>query len=197
MGRTRSRDSGRTGMLNRCKTVAVDALSTGGSAFAQLGRSQEAECHHGHHRPGCAGAGSRRRQDQGRVDREGLPGSALRRGQAELSAEAAAGRSADRGRPATRDRLAAAAHQPERQRTHPGRRRRISGRFAVCRDSRYPDRHRHARDGRRPSAGQSALLARSRQRTAHREGHSRASSANWIRRTPRTSSSASRTSTSG
>ncbi len=33
-----------------------------------------------------------------------------------------------------------------------------------------PTGHRHARDGRRPSSRQSALLARSGQRTAHREG---------------------------
>ena len=53
-----------------------------------------------------------------------LPGSALRRGQAELHPEAAEGRSADRRRPRAGDRLAAAAHPAEPQREDPGRRRR-------------------------------------------------------------------------
>ena len=59
-------------------------------------------------------ARGRRRQGDRRVAREGLPGSALRRSQAQLHPEAALGRSADRRRARTGDRLAAAAHQPGR-----------------------------------------------------------------------------------
>ena len=52
----------------------------------------------------------------GRVAREGLPGPALRRGEAQLRPQAAQRRPADRRRPRARDRLAAAAHHAEPQR---------------------------------------------------------------------------------
>ena len=61
-------------------------------------------------------ARGRRRSHHRRVDRQGLSGSALRRGEAELHPQAAEGRSADRRRPRARDRLAAAADSAEPQR---------------------------------------------------------------------------------
>ena len=121
----------------------------------------------GVHRPG-----SGRRQDQGDVARQGLPGSALRRGEAELRPDPEQGASADRRRARSRAALAAAAHHAEPQREDPaGRRRAISTRRQSAKILEMPTGADHARDGRRPPARQPALLARSGERPPDREGH--------------------------
>ncbi len=63
MGRIRSRH-GRTGMHEALKTLLLISVAGRLLLLPNWARSQEAECRHGHHRPGCAGAGSRRRPDQ-------------------------------------------------------------------------------------------------------------------------------------
>ena len=83
-------------------------------------------------------ARGRGRPDHGRVGRERLPGSALRRGEAELHPEAAEGRRAGRRRPRTGDRLAAAAHPAEPQREDPAGRRGLSRRVDARDDSGDP-----------------------------------------------------------
>src|SRR5882672_5549514 len=60
-------------------------------------------------------------------DRERLPGSAFRRGEAEFHPEAPESGPADCGRPRARDRLAAAAHSAEPQRQDSAGRGRLSG----------------------------------------------------------------------
>ena len=106
-----------------------------------------------------------------------LPGSALRRGQAELHPQAAEGRPADRRRPRARDRLAAAADSAEPQREDPaGRATAISTPRCTAQILDIPTGPDHARDGRRAPARQPALLARSGERQAHRAARSPRSS---------------------
>ena len=135
-------------------------------------------------------------RDQRRFHRQGLPGPALRRAQAQLPAQAPEGGPAGGGRPATRDRLAAAADHPEPELEDPGRALRLSGCLAVLPDPRDPDGPGHARHGRRPSAGQPALLARPGKRAPHRQGPRGQASARCSRPTPPTSRSATPISTS-
>ncbi len=151
--------------------LALAALIVAALRISAGIRGQETECRHLHHRHGGAGAGSRRRQDHGRSHRQGLPGPALRRSQAQLPAQAEKRGPADLRRAATGDRLAAAADHPVRQSAHPGGSARLSRRLAVRRDPRPPHRAGHARHGRRPSPGQPALLARSQQRPPRRPRH--------------------------
>ncbi len=137
---------------------------------------------HGHRGSGGADARGRRRQGQGGVAGQGLSGSALRRGEAELHPQAPLRRPPDRRRPRAGDRLAAAADFPEPQREDSARRGRLSGRVAErphSRDSHRPD---HARDGRRASARQSALLAGSGERPENRPGDSAEALVNEPRR---------------
>ena len=134
-------------------------------------------------------AGGRRRSHHRRGDRQGLSGSALRRGEAELHPQAAEGRRARRRRARAGDRLAAAAHSAEPQREDPAGRRRVSRRVADGADSRGADRPGHARDGRRPPARQPALLAGSGERQADREGDRRQVRRSSGRTTARSSSS--------
>ena len=68
-----------------------------------------------------ADARNRRRQREGHRPRQGLPGSAQRRSEAQFHPGRQPRRSADRRRPRTRDRLAAAAHHAEPQREDPAR----------------------------------------------------------------------------
>ena len=104
---------------------------------------------------------------------QGLPGSAFRRGEAELHPEAAGGRPADRRRPRARDRLAAAAHQQSRNAEDSAGRGRLSRRLAERADPGNSDRADHARHGRRAPARQPALLAGSRERQRIAQGDRR------------------------
>ena len=96
----------------------------------------------------------------------GLPGPALRGGQAQLHDQAQQRRPADRGRPRAGDRLAAAPHHPGPEREDPARRRGLPRRLADRAHPGHPHRPDHPRHGRRASFGQPALLARSRERQA-------------------------------
>ena len=99
------------------------ALAVLAAAPPAARRRQRHDRHRGPGRPHPPG---RWRQGQGRVHRPGLPGPALRRGQAQLHPEAREGRPARRRRPRARDRLAAAAHPAEPQREDPGGGRRAT-----------------------------------------------------------------------
>ena len=85
----------------------------------------------GHRGPGRARPRGRRRLRHGRLDRQRLPGPALRRAQAQLHSQAAEGGPAAAGRPATGDRLAAAADHAKPQRQDPGGRLRLYGHVAA------------------------------------------------------------------
>ncbi len=108
--------------MHKAKYLVRESGRSRCAVVSAVGRGQETQCGHRDDGHGRAGAGSRRRPHQRGIDREGISGSALRRGQAELPAETAAGGFADRRRPAIGDRLAAAADHAERQSAHAGRR---------------------------------------------------------------------------
>ena len=93
-------------------------------------RARQAERHDDDRGSRVDRARDRRRSHHRRLDGQGLSGSALRRGEAELHPEAAEGRRADLRRPRARDRLAAAADSAEPQREDSGRRAGLSGRVA-------------------------------------------------------------------
>ena len=153
--------------MSRLITLVAARAAVLAVLAARRPRAGQAERRHDHRGSGVDRPRGRRRQDHRRVDRQGLSGSALRRGQAELHPQAAEGRPADRRRPRAGDRLAAAADPAEPQRQDPGRRATGYLDASLRRDDpRDPDRPGHARDGRRPSARQPALLARSGERQA-------------------------------
>ena len=144
-----------------------------------------------------ARARGRRRQGVGRGAGQGLPGPALRRGQAELRPQAAQRRSPGRGRARARGRLAAAAHHAEPQPEDPARRRGLPRRLAHGADPGRSRRPGDARDGRRAPPGQPALLARSAQRAPHGQGDSGQADVAQPRATRPTSRSGTPTSTAG
>ena len=127
-----ARRRGRETRSDASQSVQMRADAGGGGRADGAGGGvggRQAERHHHDRGPGVARARGRRRPDRRRVARPRLPGSALRRAEAELHPEAEQGRPADRRRPRAGDRLAAAAHHAEPQREDPaGRARAISTR---------------------------------------------------------------------
>ena len=151
------------------KRLVAGAAGRGGERRAGGGHGHR---HHDHGGSGAHRARGRRRPDHGRSVGARLPGSALRRAEAELHPEAPS--RADLlvvvGRELEIGWLPPLLQQSRNAKIQPGADGYLDASLTV-RDPRDPHGPDHARHGGRPPAGQSALLARSRQRAPDRPGH--------------------------
>ena len=197
MARTRSSFSGRGNLHELHKCSQHECQNSG-----RRRHPGRVPCRHGCERSGQVERGhvdrgsrvdcprSRRRQGERHRSREGLPGSAFRRTQAELHPRGQSSGSLHCRRPRARNRLAAAAADQQPQREDPAGRPGLPGCVAECPHPGNSDRPDHARHGRRPPARQPALLAGAWQRTPDRPGDSKQAVRTRARRTRRTSRSA-------